>query len=252
MNETLLHLKAAPIVEAVLDIDCDMPLTMDVAALETPARAVYGEKYPKFQPQFMQEFMFEAPAEGSAKVTKSSLGIQALQFLQDDGKQLVQVRAQGYSFNRLAPYGSLDDYLPEMERTWHLFTKIAQPVKVNTVRLRYINRLLLPFETGRIELDEYLVHGPRLPLDAGLEFTGFVHQHSAVEAETGNQVHLVLARQPPEQEKYPVIFDIQTFHSGDMEPSDWKGILSRVESLRRLKNLVFRKSLTEKCLNLFR
>lgn len=252
MNETPLQLSAAPIVEAVLDIDCDMPLTMDIAALEAPARAEYGEQYPKFQPQLMQEFMFEAPAEGTAKVTKSSMGIQALQFLQDDGKQLVQVRVQGYSFNRLAPYGSLDDYLPEMERTWHLFTKIAQPVKIRTVRLRYINRLLLPLEAGRIELDEYLEHGPRLPSDTGLEFTGFVHQHSAVEVGTGNQVHLVLAGQAPEQEKLPVIFDIQAFHSGDLEPSDWKGILSRVESLRRLKNLVFRKSLTKKCLNLFR
>jgi uncharacterized protein (TIGR04255 family) len=251
MNDLPLHLKAAPIVEAVLDIDCDMPLTMDVAALETSARAVYGEQYPKFQPQFMQEFMFEAPAEGAAKVTKSSRGIQALQFLQGDGKQLVQVRAQGYSFNRLAPYGSLDDYLPEMERTWGLFAAIAQPVKIRAVRLRYINRLLLPFEAGRLELDEYFVHAPRLPSDAGLEFTGFVHQHSAVEVETGNQVHLVLAGQPREQEKLPVIFDIQTFHSGDMEPLDWQGILSRVGSLRRLKNLVFRKSLTEKCLNLF-
>ncbi len=251
MNETPLQLLDAPIVEAVLDIDCDMPLTMDIAALEESARAEYGEQYPKFQPQFMQELMFEAPAEGAAKVTKSSRGIQALQFLQEDGKQLVQVRAQGYSFNRLAPYGSLDDYLPEMERTWQLFTKIAQPVKIRTVRLRYINRLLLPLVAGRIELDEYLVHGPRLPSDAGLELTSFVHQHSAVEVGTGNQAHLVLAGQAPEQEKLPVIFDIQTFYTGDLEPSDWKGILSRVKSLRHLKNQVFRKSLTKKCLSLF-
>lgn len=252
MNETPLQLLAAPIVEAVLDIDCDMPLTTDIAALEASAQADYGKQYPEFRPQFIQGFMFEASAEEASKVTMGSRGIQALQFLQEDGKQLVQVRTQGYSFNRLAPYGSLDDYLPEMERTWHLFTKIAQPVKIRTVRLRYINRLLLPLEAGRIELDEYLAHDPRLPSDTGLELTGFVHQHSAVEVGTGNQVHLVLAGQAPEQEKLPVIFDIQAFHSGDLEPSDWKGILSRVESLRRLKNLVFRKSLTKKCLNLFR
>lgn len=251
MNEIPLQLKAAPIIEAVLDIDCDMPLTMDLPALETPARAAFGDRYPKFQPQYWQEFMFETPTDGDAKVTNNSRGVQAFQFLQEDSKQLVQLRTQGYSFNRLAPYESLDHYLPEMERTWRLFVEIAQPVKVRTIRLRYINRILLPLEAGRVDFKAYLIHGPSLPTEEGLDFTGFVHQHMAAEVGTGNQVHLVLAGQAPEADRLPVIFDIQAFISGDVETSDWNGILSRIESLRRLKNLVFRKSLTEKCLQLF-
>ena len=74
-------------------------------------------------------------------------GIQALQFLHADEKQLVQVRAQGFSFNRLAPYTSLDDYLPEIERTWHLFVGLASPVQIRVVQLRYINRI--PCRRGR-------------------------------------------------------------------------------------------------------
>lgn len=244
------HLEAAPIIEAVLDIDCDMPPTMDVASLESSSRAAFLDQYPKFQTQFMQELQFETKNEGAAKVT-SHHGVQALQFLQDDGKQLVQVRAQGFSFNRLAPYGSLDDYLPEMERTWRLFVDIAKPVQIRVIRLRYINRILLPMTSGRVELNDYLALGPHLPDEGSLTFIGFVNQHSAVEAGTGNQVNVVLATQPQENDRLPIIFDIQAFNSEDAETTDWVLIQSRIQSLRRLKNLVFKKTVTEKCLNLF-
>ena len=76
-------------------------------------------------------------------------GVQALQFLQDDERQLVQVRVQGFSFNRLAPYTSLDDYLPEIKRTWGLYVDLVKPVQVRQIRVRYINRILLPMTERR-------------------------------------------------------------------------------------------------------
>ena len=104
---------------------------------------------------------------------------------------------------------------------------------------------------GRVELDDYLNLGPRLPDEANLTFAGFLNQHSAVEAGTGNLANIVLATQPPEGDNLPVIFDIETFRSVDGEPSDWSLLRSRIQSLRELKNLVFEKTLTDKCLKLF-
>lgn len=88
--------------------------------------------------------------------------IQALQFLQDDEKQLVQVRAQGFSFNRLASYTTLDDYLAEIQSVWELFTGLASPVQIRTIRLRYINRILLPLTNGSVELEDYFEIGSSL------------------------------------------------------------------------------------------
>lgn len=110
----------------------------------------------------------------------------AYQFVQSDGKQLVQVRAQGFSFNRLAPYTGFDDMLAEVERTWHLYVKIASPVQIRVIRLRYINRILLPLVEGRVELDEYLKVGPKLPDEDRLAFSGFLNQHLAIEKGTGH------------------------------------------------------------------
>src|ERR1700730_1851742 len=106
-----------PIVEAVFDIDCDLPPGFDLAGLETAARAQIQDQYPKFRAQFLQEHKIEAAQDAPPKMS-SRLAVQAFQFLHDDEKQLVQVRAQGFSFNRLTPYTSLDDYLPEIERPW--------------------------------------------------------------------------------------------------------------------------------------
>ena len=44
----------------------------------------------------------------------------------------------------------LDEYLPEIERTWRFFVELASPVQVRRIRLRYINRILLPLASGGV------------------------------------------------------------------------------------------------------
>ena len=250
MTDTSLKLDVAPIVEAVLDIDCDMPLTFDLTALEAPVRDAFRGSYPTFRIQRLQEHQFEVQPEGISKMTTRQ-GVQALQLLQEDENQLVQIRAQGFSFNRLAPYSSLGDYLPEIKRVWQLFVGLVAPVQIRAVQLRYINRILLPTTDGSLELGDYLKFGPRLPDEDKLTFVGFMNQHSAVEKGTDNQVNIVLAAQAPEHDRLPVIFDVTAFRLGSIEPDDWTTIQSTIQSLRQLKNNVFRNSLTDKCLNLF-
>src|SRR5450759_4716680 len=114
------QLRNPPIVEAVFDVDCDLPPGFDLAALEGPSRARFGDAYPKFHAQFVQEHRIEAKADAPPNMS-TRVAVQSLLFRHDDEKQIVQVRAQGFSFNRLAPYTSLDDYLPEIERTWRLY-----------------------------------------------------------------------------------------------------------------------------------
>jgi uncharacterized protein (TIGR04255 family) len=177
--------------------------------------------------------------------------VHALQFLAEDERQLVQIRAQGFSFNRLAPYSSLDDYLPEIERTWKRFVEVTKSVQVRKVGARYINRILLPMPEGHLELADYLQVCPQLPDEENLTFVGFLNHHSAVEAGTNNQVNIILTSQRSDGGRLPLILDIETFHVGPSNPEDWTQIQSRIASLRSLKNRVFKNTLTDKCLNLF-
>jgi uncharacterized protein (TIGR04255 family) len=251
MTKSELNLSKPPIVEAVLDIECDLPPGLQIAALEERALNVFRDCYPKHRIQLLQEHQL-AMNPGELPALSVKHGVQALQFLQDDEKQLVQVRVQGFSFNRLAPYTSLDDYLPEIERTWGLYADLVKPVQVRQIRVRYINRILLPMTDRRVDLDHYLTAAPHLPDEDRLELAGFLNQHVAVETATGNQVSMVLTAQPPEDNRLPLIFDNSAVNSEPCEPDNWPRILERIQSLRALKNHVFMRTLTEPCLALFR
>ncbi len=251
MSNPGLRLSHAPIVEAVLDLDCDMPPGQDIADLEVPAREGLRDRYPKVRTQFLQGYQIEQPARAEPPFSAHQ-SIQALQLLQEDEKQLVQVRAHGFSFNRLVPYTSLDDYLPEIERAWRLFVGLASPVQVRAIRLRYINRIPLPSVDDRVEMDDYLKLVPRLPDDDRLSLLGFLNQYTAIEHDTGNRVNIILTTQPRENDVVPIIFDIEAFREEAVAPDDWDSLLAHIRSLRGLKNRVFVNALTQKCLDLFR
>ena len=167
------------------------------------------------------------------------------------GLVIIQSGVTLFSFNRLAPYEGLDGYLPEMERTWRLFVGVAAPAQVRLIRLRYINRILLPMTGGRVDLDRYLKLGPKPSDEDRLTLVGFLNQYSAVEAGTGHQVNVILTAQAQENDNLPVILDIEAINFGNAEPDDWTWIESKIQSLRRLKNHVFENSLTDQCLALF-
>lgn len=250
MSEAALMLRNPPIVEAVVDIECDFKPGQKLNALEEPARQRFGDSYPKFRPQFLQELQIQLKENESVTQSKRQ-GIQAFQFLKDDEKQLVQVRSTGYSFNRLSPYTSFDDYLPEIQRTWDLYREVATPIQIKLVRLRYINRIRLPFADSRVELDEYFELGPRLPDEERLTMVGFLNQYVAVEADTGHQVTTVLTAQQPEKDCVPIIFDNAAAAMSPLDPENWDRLEATLEALRALKNRVFRNTLSDKCLHLF-
>lgn len=251
MSDTKFKLPNPPIVEAVLDIECDLPPGQEIAATEESGRTVFGDRYPTFRTQLLQEHQIEMKS-GEPLAISVKHGVQALQFVQEDEKQLVQIRIQGFSFNRLAPYTSLDDYLPEIERTWSLYVDLVKPVQVRQIRIRYINRILLPMKEEGVDLDHYFTIAPHLPDEDRLVLVGFLNQHVAVESATGNQVNMVLTAQPIENNKLPIIFDNSVVNNDPCEPDHWLGILQKIQALRELKNHIFRKTLTDPCLDLFR
>jgi uncharacterized protein (TIGR04255 family) len=251
MNDSEFKLPNPPIVEAVLDIECDLPPGQKLTALEGPASECFRDRYPKKRATLLQQHQIVTKPDAPPELSVCR-GVQAFQFVAEDEKQLVQVRVQGFSFNRLAPYTSLDDYLPEMERTWRLYLTIAAPVQVRVIRLRYINRIMLPTTDKGIRLEEYLRIVTQLPDEDKMTCVGFLNQITAVENETGHHANIVLTVEPLEGDKVPIIFDNCVASPAQGQPEDWAWLLAKIQALRGLKNRTFRSILTERCLNLFR
>lgn len=250
MNGQKLTLSAAPIVEAILDIDCDMAPLGDVEALNSEAGLALADQYPTQRRQVLSEHQVSITPDQPVSVA-SRQGLQALQYFSADERQLIQFRPAGFSFNRLAPYTSLDDYFQEIERTWKIFVAIAKPIVCRRLSLRYINRIQIPIAADSFQINEYLTLAPNLVTEKGLNFTSLFNQHSVLESATQNHANIVFATQPYEDECLPVIFDIECYRNIGLDPGDWGAISGTIQSLRDLKNRVFTNSLTEKCLNLF-
>ena len=83
----------------------------------------------------------------------------------------------------------------------------------------------------------------QLPDEDKLRFIGFFNQHTAVDVDTGNQVNIILTMQPGEKNAIPLIFDIDAACRGNAESNDWQWILSKILSLRSLKNKIFENTL---------
>lgn len=250
MSEEVMRFPFPPIVEAVVDIECDLPPNFNLMAIEASANAAFQADYPQSKKRYVEQHLFQPRGEEPAKHT-TMREIQALQFQKQDNTQLVQVRSTGYSFNRLAPYSTLDDYLPEIEKTWMQFVRIASPLQIRAIKLRYINRILIPLMDGKLDLDGYLTVGPQLPDESNLTFIGFFNQYAAVESNTKAKANVVLTIQPTAGDKLPLIFDIGVEQEGAGAVEDWPWVRDKILSLRGLKNRIFKNTLTNQCRNLF-
>jgi uncharacterized protein (TIGR04255 family) len=248
-------LRNPPIVEAVLDFDCDLPAGLNLQQAKEAARELFGSSYPTVRTTYRQQHTIQlttggeqiTPAEPSAEVA-----VQGYQFVSEDGRQLVQLRAEGFSFNRLAPYSSFDDYLPEIKRVWQMYIKLIPVTRIRAIRLRYINRLWLPMTQQRIDLDQFLKIGPRTPDEDRLTLASFATQFSAIENNTREMLNLVLVTEAPTKDHLPVILDITVASPLQVTtPGDWALIETMLVSLRQLKNRVFENTVTQKCIELF-
>ncbi len=247
------QLPHAPTIEAVVDIDCDLPPNLDFEAVNQKAFERFKDTYPHQRRSIVQGHEIR-PSQESLSVTIQR-GLGALQFRSEDEKQLIQIRWNGFSFNRLKPYSSLDDYLAEIETRWETFKQIVQPIQLRKIGLRYINRIALPCENGQLDLRQYLTMLPVKP-DCSkdgfdLQMRRFVHQHQVHDEKSGLVANIILASEEVKNNRFPIILDLEALSYNKTVGLQWVKIAAEIQQLRSLKNSLFRNLLTESCLNLF-
>lgn len=250
MKGKLPKLARPPIVEAIVELDCDLPEAWQLEHAATAARAAYAEAYPTGRTRLRQQQVLSVTPP-SAEATSGSLDVVAYMFLNTQENQLVQVRADGFSFNRLAPYGSFDDYLPEIERLWAVYVSLAAPLLVRRARLRYVNRILLPPSALGGHVDDFLELGPRVPPEYEFEVGGFLTQYVAKDRTSENRVTVAMATEEPVANRLPVVLDIEASRECEIEPRDWPKLADLLGSLRDAKNRAFVGAVTERTVELF-
>ncbi len=242
-----------PIVEAILNIQCDFP---DGYNFESALKGIEDEmstRYPTNKPVFFQEGLIENQREAKGLSISMKGGLHGQQYFTTDEKQLVQFTRPGFVFNRLKPYSALGDYLQEIWDIWTIYRRAFAPSNIRQVSLRYINRFPLPPRAdGRIELNDFFKIGPQVADEGRLTILGFLNQYTARDSESGYIVNSVLTHDPNTQEEFVVIFDNSAIAEGPI-PADSSDddLFKIIYGLRELKNHIFERTLTKQCLELF-
>lgn len=238
----------APITEALLDIRVQLPAEANLAQLATYHDFV-KEGYPTKRERHSWQGGFKLNPPGDIEVLQSQGGPDGYLFTSTDGKQIVQARLDGFTFNRLKPYDRWETFRDQARQLWQHYVRVANPKQVTRTALRYINRIEIPLPMK--DFKDYILTFPEIAsgLPQGLE--KFLMQLVIPLPDTPAKAVITATMEPvTDTNKLPLIFDIDVFRVAALDVKDeeaWQVF----EKLHDLKNNIFFKSITAKAKELF-
>jgi uncharacterized protein (TIGR04255 family) len=243
------HLKNAPIVEAIIDIRVKLPSAFQVKQFES-LKTQLSNSYPKAEERFAIEGGIEIK---KGKLTSSIVkdkGLQGYFFKSGDGKQIVQCRNKGFTFNRLKPYTRWEEVIEEAKKLWEIYVEKASPELVTRIAVRYINRLEVPFKT--YDFSNYLVAPPNIPsgLPENIKIEGFFNKIVINDVEKDIKANIIQTLDSIDNKFVKFILDIDVYKIHDYNIDD-EEVWDTFENLHVMKNQIFFKSLPDKIVELF-
>ena len=238
----------APITEALLDIRAKLPSGVDLTRLAA-FQDVVKDLYPARRERFSWRGGFQIKPGEAPEVLHPSGGPDGYLFTSKDGKQIVQARLDGFTFNRLKPYDKWESFRDEARQQWERYREIATPEIVSRVALRYINRIEIPLPMK--DFREYILTTPEIApkLPQGLE--SFFMRLVIPDERSRSKAIVTQTMEDPQEQVLPLIFDIDVFREAAFEVQG-KGMWEALEQLRDYKNEIFFNSITERTRELFK
>jgi uncharacterized protein (TIGR04255 family) len=233
--------------EAIVDCRTKVPAGFNVDAFQA-LRTKLSHDYPKVEEQ--RGFEAEVRVEGSqlSQSTKQH-GMVGLVFRSASGENVAQFRIDGFTFSRLSPYTSWEEVFPEAFRLWKMYAETVIPDFITRIAVRYINKLHIPLPMGNFSeyLSSYPVVPPELPKQIATFLTRIVIPESDFSADAAITQAL---EKPTDPNSVTIILDIDVYRVRQYEIDD-EAIKLEFEELRKLKNIIFFSSITEKTAGLF-
>lgn len=244
------HLRNAPILEAVIDVRVAGAKVSESSEFRQIHAAV-KDTYPRIEEIRALQATFSIDASEGAAVSAGAMDAESvgIRLTSEDERRVVQLRRDGYTFSRLAPYTSWDDIRAESWEMWARYAAVAKPDAVTRIALRYINKLDLPLESR--DLSRFLTTPPRIPEGIPATISGFFHR-TGVDCVGGKfKGWITQAAEPNANAGLVTVFlDFDVAQEGSFQIGD--EIDSTLSELREIKNSMFFSSVTEKTLEMYR
>ncbi|MGJ5673714.1 MAG: TIGR04255 family protein [Nostochopsis sp.] len=229
----------APITEALIDIQVRLPQEVKLDVLAQVYSSIQTE-YPKREEMLMFQGQIIAGASVGATASQSQIGYKVFS---DDQKQILQVRLDGFTFSRLAPYDCWETFRDEAKRLWSIYQSLTHPEAIARLAVRYINRLDIPLPVG--DLKDYLRTFPEVSPDLPQGLSGYFMQ---LQIPQDNLTTMLILNQalvpPPTPEFVSILLDLDLFAERDI-PKDEIGLWGTLEQMHEQKNKAFEACITD-------
>lgn len=235
-----IHLRNAPIREAIVDIQGVTPTASASDALLSRLKAAHAalqSNYPTVEEVVQREIDIVAPSE--PKVNALLLGY----MLRSSGKpqKVIQFRTNGYTFSWMAPYQDWGNLIQEAKSGWEIYLRTVPDFAVNRVAVRFINQLTVPFPLR--DIDQHLLEIPK-PFTTPEEYAslrGFAEQRITLDVPTGATVALTRLLQEPQAGaiQTQAIIDIDVYRGVALNPTEANQIWEIFPAFQGVKNRVF-------------
>lgn len=238
----------APITEAVLDIKVEAQSQLSRSMLEK-----YHEKIKERFPEKQQRTAFKAdikftPEGPTASIPSSEPD--GYLFRSPAKNKIVQVRFDGFTFNKLKPYDNWDVFKAESQELWRLYYELTNPTKITRLALRYINRIEIPLPFNKFQ--DYILTMPAVSPLLPQVLSGFFMRLAIPKPELeATAIINETIENITDNQRLPLIFDIDVFREVNFT-DNLSEIWSIFDKLRAFKNDIFFNSITEKTAELFK
>lgn len=238
-------LQNAPITEAMIDIQVQLPPDVDLAQL----RKFHGgleRQFSKIEERVQVSAVLKMDKVSGAEIESKGPTPDGWLLHSAEDALLAQVRLDGFTLSKLPPYitwKSLSDHAKEL---WHRYVEIARPTKVTRLALRYVNRIEMSLGDFKesIRTVPEIAHG--IPQGLPEYFMRLVIPHPS------GSVAIVTEASLPTPEIPTMLFDIDVFRFMELEATDESRVWSVLEELRAYKNVIFFNSVSPKQLEKYR
>jgi uncharacterized protein (TIGR04255 family) len=240
LDEKFPRLATAPITEAMVHWQAQATVPLGNSLQQQLQE--YLPDYPHYES--IQEFTVELGAvDGTSAEVRQQTQWQGLKLRNAENTYVAQFTSQGVIFSRLAPYEQWSSFQAEAMRFWNAFLRIAQPLAIQRLGVRYINRIPLDRDE---QPSKYIKHiQPHIPqLDFPIEM--FFYQDVYSIPGYPYLANWICTREPPSPTapQGALILDIDVFNSEPFLPDQGR-LEQRLQEMRWLKDKIFFSCITE-------
>ncbi len=228
----------APITEAIIDFKTTFPEEISLDIL-TGIYARISDHFPFQELLHRSAIVFQG---GTTNSVNTSQQINGFVYRSKDKSRAFQATVNGFTFNRLSPYTSWEDFRDEAKYLWEIYKEICKPEAVVRIAIRFVNRLELP--GPNLSLKEYLRIVPEIA--AGLPQVQLSNFFMQLQIPQEDCILIINEASVPSTnpEVVAIILDFDLFREQTWQTDD-EEIWHLLEKLRILKNVAFETSITD-------